>query len=220
MSLWNRWTDLWTRLGVVSRQDKLQGFYNELMRQYSEEHRHYHAFSHIQHCLTEVDEARDQQLLDTEGMDKVELALWYHDAVYFPRRNDNEEESALELKNHLEQLDAFTPSFVQFLQDLIMATKHMNASSAIMEHPHAQLVSDIDLAILGQPSEVYDHYEANIRREYEWVPIETYRQKRAEVLQSFLNKSKIYLTSYFNSKYDERARINLRQAIDKLEAAS
>ncbi len=46
---------------------------------------------------------------------------------------------------------------------------------------------DIDLSILGSPLDKFYDYEKNIRKEYEFVPIDLFREKRSELLKSFLN---------------------------------
>lgn len=76
----------------------------------------------------------------------------------------------------------------------------------------------MDLSILGQPKERFREYETQIRREYEWVPVTTFAAKRAEILESFLARERIYTNEYFFSKYEQRARQNLRDSIRILRA--
>ena len=61
---------------------------DELVRAYEAADRHYHDLRHIEALLAL---ARDQPLLDSAA---VEAAIWFHDAIYDTRRNDNEERSA------------------------------------------------------------------------------------------------------------------------------
>ena len=60
------------------------------MSAYSEPHRHYHTTAHIDACLAELDLAGD--LASDRG--EVEVALWFHDAIYRSWRHDNEQRSA------------------------------------------------------------------------------------------------------------------------------
>ena len=47
---------------------------------------------------------------------------------------------------------------------------------------------DADMAVLGKQPAAYDHYAALIRKEYQHVPHDTYCEKRADILESFLGE--------------------------------
>ena len=72
---------------------------------------------------------------------------------------------------------------------------------------------DIDLSILGRAPDVFEKYEADIRQEYRWVPSVIYNRKRADVLDSFLQRERIYLTQPFFDKYEKPARENIEKSI-------
>jgi len=64
--------------------------FSRIMAAYSESHRFYHTFTHIEHCLSEFDEVKGL----VESPDEVEYAIWLHDMVYDTHASDNEEKSA------------------------------------------------------------------------------------------------------------------------------
>ena len=64
--------------------------YERLVAAYSEPHRHYHTMRHVAACLRELDSAAD---LASDARE-VELALWFHDAIYSTTAGDNEARSA------------------------------------------------------------------------------------------------------------------------------
>ena len=64
--------------------------YKDLRDRYSEGHRYYHNFDHVTNCLGHLDGVRGE--LDSPL--ELELALWFHDAIYKPISQNNEEESA------------------------------------------------------------------------------------------------------------------------------
>src|SRR5690606_4689790 len=64
--------------------------WNELVARYGERRRHYHTLEHVAGCLAGLDAYR----VLAERSEEVELALWFHDAVYVPWKSDNEERSA------------------------------------------------------------------------------------------------------------------------------
>jgi len=104
-------------------------------------------------------------------------------------------------------------------RDLILAT-HKHTISAVDRRfvADAELFLDMDLSILGADEERFDDYDAAIREEYSFVPIKTYRQRRAEILKSFLQRPRLYLTDDYHGRLDGKARANLQRAIDRLES--
>jgi predicted metal-dependent HD superfamily phosphohydrolase len=181
--------------------------YTALLTAYSEKHRHYHTVEHIDHCLHELD--RENGLASEAA--EVELAIWFHDAVYNPHRSDNEEKSA-ELASELLQRHLGESEQVSRVHAHIMATRHEEPATM----PDSQLVVDIDLSILGASEEAYARFEENVRKEYRWVPSIIFRRKRAEILQSFLARPTIYSTKPFQARYEAQARLNLETAIAAL----
>ena len=97
--------------------------------------------------------------------------------------------------------------------DLILATVH----DAQPVRREAQLVVDIDLAILGASEERFDEYEAEIRREYAWVPEELFRRERAELLRALLERLVLYNLDVFVLRFEQRARANLKRSLSRLE---
>ena len=77
-------------------------------------------------------------------------------------------------------------------------------------------MADIDLAIFGRSWEEVMAYEAGIMLEYGYVDEKEYRERRKEVLTSFLNKPRIYQTDYFHQKYEVHAKENLKRLIEFL----
>ena len=177
---------------------------------YSQPHRHYHNFSHIADCLAEFDSAKDL----ARQTDAVELAIWFHDAIYDTRAQDNEEKSAELARRYIADAGG-DAEFCSSVAALVLATKAHDSSM----HPDAPLLVDVDLSILGQPSERFRTYEAQIRREYEWVPDKIFSEKRAEILGRFLARQRIYSTEPFFAKYEKQARANLQDSVRKLRAS-
>ncbi len=199
----SRWQSLMSRLGLAGHRDT----FDALVAAYSEPHRAYHTGEHLSACLTHLDKAADL----AGAPEEIEIALWFHDAVYRTRAQDNERRSARWAADFLTSAGA-SDIVASRVEKLIIATEH----SAVPGDPDAALLVDIDLAILGSPPDAYRAFEANIRREYKWVPGPVFRRKRAEVLGSFLARPRIYTTDRFRDRFEEAARLNLAAAIRNL----
>ncbi len=84
-------------------------------------------------------------------------------------------------------------------------------------HPDAPLLVDVDLSILGKSPAQFEDYETSIRREYAWVPQQTFAEKRVEILKRFLARKRIYSTEAMFTRYERQARENLAESIRKLK---
>src|SRR6187549_2049669 len=165
-----RWRSTWVGLGVARPDEQL---FTEVMRRYAEPHRSYHTTRHLDECFATLDEARQH----ADRLYEIELALWFHDAVYDVRASDNEERSASWAQAAMSAAGLDTTVDVR-VRDLILATRHEVSPPA----GDAALLVDVDLAILGSPAERFDEYERQVRQEYSWVPGFLFKRKRREIL--------------------------------------
>ena len=179
-----------------------------LKQQHIEAARHYHSDKHISACL--------QQFLDyrsiAERPAEIEIAFWFHDAIYDTHRNDNEEKSAALATQELKKLNVFADA-IERVHQMILATK-----THIPETPDAAILVDIDLGILGASPEDFENYDIAIRKEYHWVPETQYKPARANILEAFLTRSHIYHTAAIRETLEEQARENLARKIAELRA--
>jgi predicted metal-dependent HD superfamily phosphohydrolase len=199
-----RWRQLMSQWQAPENGD----VYASLEAAYSEAARHYHTGEHIDDCLTQLDIVVDLAAAPEE----IELALWFHDAVYRPTSSRNEEKSAVWAQRFLHSFGA-DESKCRRVCEHILATRH-GADSLTGD---TAIVVDIDLSILGRAPSEYDVYEQAIREEYKWVPGPIYRKKRVEILESFLAKPSIYFTGQFRERFETLARKNLRRAVAGLQ---
>ncbi|MEO8387422.1 MAG: hypothetical protein ABI893_12625 [Polaromonas sp.] len=178
-----------------------------LIRSWARWPRRYHNTPHLMACLRHLDAVRGQ----LENPAAVELALWFHDAIYWPWLPRNEEKSAAWAEHFLHRLN-MSPSLVDLVSRHILDTRHQVQPA----NGDAQWVVDIDLAILGQSEAVYQQFERDVRSEYRWVRWPRYVQGRSAVLQSFLDRPRIYSTSWFFERHEANARNNLQAALAAL----
>lgn len=193
----NQWLSLAARVGVSG---DVAGWHERLMTAYGEPQRAYHTLQHLEECLRVFDEVREFM----QQPDLIEIALWFHDAVYDPRSGNNE---ALSAGLAMEALGGTATA--REVARLIMLTK----SHVPGDGPEEAWIIDIDLAIFAMSPERVAEYEYQIREEYAWVPFEVYCEKRAEVLRDFLNREPIYHTSWACEHFEAAAKENLRRLI-------
>lgn len=180
----------------------------QLLNAYSEPHRHYHNGAHIAECLKLL----DRYSREAERPDEIELAIWFHDAVYETRKSDNEEASAEWAQVALKSA-GLAQDLVGRVVEMVLATKnHVGPNGDV------QIMLDIDLSILGADPEAFRAYDEAIRKEYFWVPMADYRAGREKVLRSFLTRPSIFNTGQFRAAFEIRARENLSAALKGLGA--
>jgi predicted metal-dependent HD superfamily phosphohydrolase len=199
------WRRLWGELGA---REVNGGLFNQLVAAYSEQHRHYHTLQHLRECLAHFDAAGSLARRPAE----VELALWFHDAVYDPHREDNEERSG-DWAQRSADAAGCDPDIGKRLKALVLATR----GHAPSDDPDTQLLLDIDLAILGASPERFAEYERQVRAEYAHVPAEAWRSGRSRVLQAFVERPRIYGTAVYHDALEQRARSNVGQALAALQ---
>ncbi|HEY8505593.1 MAG TPA: hypothetical protein VIL46_13495 [Gemmataceae bacterium] len=182
--------------------------FDELAGAYAGPGRHYHNLEHLAEVLAVIDELAGS-CADPAA---VRLAAWFHDAVYDPRRPDNEQRSAEYAVSSLRPLGVPEVSLAR-VAAMIRATAHTGSDPADAD---TAVLLDADLAILGAPAERYRRYADAVRQEYAWVPDAQYRAARARVLESFLQRPRIYRTDRLHAEREEAARRNIAAEIAQL----
>lgn len=198
-----KWLGLMERLGFDANID----VYRELLACYSQKHRHYHNVSHISAVLNHLEKVQNL----TDNASTIELALWFHDAIYKVLSSTNELNSANWAATFL-QVNGASKKAASKVHSLIMATLH-NFTPADNDE---KLMVDIDLAILGCDSDTYELFESWIRKEYRLIPSFVYNKKRKAILAGFLDRDRIYSHDYFYQGLEKSARENISKAIRQL----
>lgn len=204
MTLVDRWNADWANLGTSPPGERTLA---DLLARYAEPHRAYHTVQHLEECFAHLDACRE--LAERPG--EVAIALWFHDAIYDSHATDNEARSAAWAEEVVAAAGGGSDTSAR-VRDLVLATRHLEPPAS----GDPALLVDIDLAILGADAERFDEYEAQIRREYSWVPETTYRATRAGLLAGFLARPRIYSTPRFADQFETTARANLQRSLARL----
>ena len=174
----------------------------ELLGRWQEPHRRYHDATHLAQVLDVL------ELLEAEP--KLRLAAWFHDAIYSPRRRDNELRSAALARLRLRHA-GLAKDAREFIAHAVLAT----ATHDIADPAIATLI-DADLSILGADPATYKCYADAIRDEYAFVPDERFRPARARFLHTMIDRSEIFRTPIAHARFEFRARQNLRKELATL----
>ena len=179
--------------------------YAELRGLFGAPFRRYHTLEHIHDCLRRLDDVA--RLLNDP--DAVELALWFHDAVYEMDAWTNEQRSAELFEKLAKGAD---PAFRRRVSGLIMATRHVGRERS----PDRRFIVDIDLAGFGAPWDEFMRNGALLREESPAKTDAQYHRGQMSFLQRLQRRRNFFATDYFRDRYESVARENLRRLLDDL----
>lgn len=183
----------------------------DVVSRHSEPHRRYHGLAHLDALFTLL---RRHAPAIAAGSG-ARLAVWWHDVIYDPKAQDNEERSAIHARDALTSLGC-DPGRTGATADLILKTKrHWDSGPAGAD---GDAFLDADIAILGAPPEIYDRYAAGVREEYGWAPDDLYRKGRGAFLRGALSRQTYFRTSAFETAFAAQARENMARELSRLEA--
>ena len=181
--------------------------FDEIETLYGEPHRKYHTAAHIEHCLRMFDVAADRM----DDPDAVEMALWFHDAIYDVPARENELRSA-----ELFAARAAGRGSERFRADvhaLIMATTHLDPPATLDE----AFIVDIDLSSFGRPWEEFMDDSRAVRAELAHVPDVEFYPRQRKFLESLAARPVFCFTEFFRDRHEARARANIERLCARLE---
>lgn len=181
----------------------------------SYENRSYHNIDHIVHCFQELEWfLSNSESSEHINIQDVGLAILSHDIVYGAKEDKIDEElSAQWLADYLKEINQFRQEPI----DIVLSTAHLSGKYQV-DTIEKELMTSIDLAILGQREEIYKRYADGVRKEYSFVNDNDYVAGRIKAID-FLLAHKLFLNQTFH-KYESRARKNMENEKNKLYAYS
>ncbi len=194
-------------LGVKLQSRLTRSTLRSVLRRYREPQRSYHDLAHLDHVLSLT-----QQQQWTHPKDSL-LTLFYHDVIYDPLRQDNEQQSA-----HLAeaQLSSWlTDARLARIKGWILATQQHICPTD--DRDLAQIL-DIDRSILAAAPDAYDLYAKQIRQEYAHVEDPRFQYYRAQFLQQMLTRDRLFCTPILGAAAESRARDNIQRELTLLQA--
>jgi predicted metal-dependent HD superfamily phosphohydrolase len=201
--------DAWLRTAArVGARGDVAGSGAKLLSKYADTGRHYHDLTHLDEVLRNVDELADF----ARAPDVVRLAAWFHDAVYDPRADDNEQRSA----NLAETMLAAMRVDDAVVADVARLVRLTAGHDAVADDPDGAVLCDADLAILAADESRYADYVAGVRLEYTHVPDDEFARGRAAVLQHLLGQPSLFRTPTAYAAWETAARANVLAELARL----
>lgn len=200
----NRFEAIWSRTSNQGTDGK--GIGRALFDRYAESARHYHTIEHIDYCLEMFDQVRDRCI----NPDAVELAIWFHDAVYDFPVDDNERLSAEYFQT---VSDGKLPEQLrQLVFDQVIVTDHRSPPS----DSDQKLLIDIDLSSFGRPWERFLKDGVNVRLEMGYLEDTAFYQSQIAFMSQLLERTNFYRTEWFQKNYEQNARDNVKRYLTTL----
>lgn len=164
----------------------------------------YHDLLH----LAEVLDRLDLMASGGAGFDRpaVDLAAWFHDAVY-AGAEDDEELSAQWAERALPAAYA-----VEVARLVRMTVEHRPDGDDV----NACALSDADLAILAAPRERYNDYAAGVRADFAHVADADFRSGRRAVLSDLAARTRLFRSPQAVDLWEDAARANVAHELADL----
>ena len=182
-----------------SMMDELRAFYQNPKR-------FYHTFAHVETLLVLYHELESYWHNPIE----VYLAFLYHDAIYEYGAKDNEEQSALLAKEHIQHHLPHIEINIERVMGLIRHTANHGSLTPQELDEEEKLFLDCDMSIIGSSRERFLEYEQQIEQEYTQVyPRFLYRIGRKMFRSTLKKTTRIFFSDLFHKRLDKQARENL-----------
>ncbi|MGW1836478.1 HD domain-containing protein [Streptomyces sp. BBFR2] len=172
-----------------------------LLARWAEPQRRYHTVAHLTAVLERIDELAPY----AADPGTVELAAWFHDAVYRPDRSENEERSAALAERALPELGLDADRTAEVARLVRLTVTHDPEPG----DRDGEVLCDADLAVLAGTPDAYAAYAAAVREEYGFVPDPDFTAGRAAVLRQLLELPRLFRTPLGRERWEHVARHNL-----------
>lgn len=191
--LLNRWEN------IMPGHDAL---FLDLLDRWGEEHRKYHGRTHLLAVL----EALDLLAEPADPPRTVQLAAWFHDAVYRGSAGQDEEDSARLAEERLAHA-GLPAADIEEVARLVRLTSDHRPDPG---DDDGALLCDADLSVLGGEPEPYARYVAAVRQDYAHIGDADFAAGRAAVVRHLLKLDPLFHSERARELWLEAARRNLQ----------
>jgi len=140
----------------------------------------------------------------------VELAIWFHDAIYEFPVDENERLSA---EYFMDVSEGKLPDDLRgVVFEQVMATDHRSTPSDLDQ----KILIDIDLSSFGRPWDQFLYDGENVRKEMSYLDDDVFYPRQIGFMSGLLSRSRFYATPWFQQNYEATARENLTRYLHSL----
>jgi len=175
---------------------------NLLPQLWNEKSRFYHSTNHLIQILQDIEKDIEFKELNVYEKHALLLSAFFHDAIYDPRKKDNEERSIDLFVNSFK--DKTDTQMLNTVKKLIEVTKYRKRPIDKLQ----RIMWDADNAGFKKGYDTLLKNEKLIAQEYFFIPKKEYKQKRIEFLKtniglfnSSVNKDLEKLIKYVEKTY-------------------
>jgi len=176
-------------LTIHSSKENILPIATNIVRCWTEPHRCYHNIEHLCYLFQNIfkeyymnPKSFNQTILNGEHYSALYIAAMYHDIVYDTHSATNEEDS---IKIMEEDLKNANPDFnIELVKQIIMDTKLTPGDTK--NSMASDFFYNLDYGYAFNSELTTEEYERRIRKEYDWVPVEIYKEKRLAFLHGIL----------------------------------
>ena len=149
-----------------------------ILSMWNESHRSYHNLNHLNDLINQINENKSKY--SEKEYEKLILTALFHDVVYDPASQTNEEDSANFL---IECVVDKKNSDILDVKQMILDTKTHNSTTNLSES-----FNKYDMNIVERDFDQLLEWERGISEEYSIYPKEEYKMGRLKFLESLLDK--------------------------------
>ena len=203
-----RFGEIWRRCADSPPSPSASTVYGDLRDRLSEKFREFHNLGHIDDCLARFDEVSAH----LDDPDAVEIALWFHDAIYVPGDPANERQSAALFLTHAA---GTAPAFRRRVCALVLTTRRNRTPRS----NDCKFIDDIDLAGFGASWDDFMYNGGLLRREFAAQSDADYYRGLSSFIHSLKRRPRFFRTEWFARRYEKQAQDNLTRLLAEIAAA-
>ena len=152
---------------------------NMILDMWNESHRSFHTLDHLNDIISQINESYGNGKINEKQKEKLYLTALFHDIVYEPTRQDNEERSADFFMN----LCIEKNQDIIYIRDAILDTKTHQSST-----PLSEKFNKFDMNVIERDFDSLLNWEHGIYEEYKVYGNDKYKINRLNFLESLLDK--------------------------------
>jgi len=188
----------------------------DLRRRLAEPGRHYHGAGHVALLWRRHRQLGAGSFVTQARWDRlIACAIAFHDAVYDPRRTDNEARSAALWRRAAPRLHLAERRWVE--RTILATADHLAADPGLARCGPSRLAQawmlDLDLTPLGERAAEFDMNTRRLRREFAHLPEVAWEAGRIGFLRQMAAAPRLFQTRQLLARFGDRARANLTHAL-------